>query len=182
MASRRWIGAGVLLGAVCVIGSARLASAGIEKGTCTGSGSFQQGGLTIDATTAGDQLFTVPRSDSVAWTGSVAGPPGTYSGSISVDLPPPFGTVTIDSWKGDSQTTSNSGIEKYDLPKLVPAGVEFRVVGNHTDANGVCSGYVRLQIDGGPFDSPITPISLAMTAITGGGFAAALWPLFRRVV
>lgn len=185
MTSPRVVGIGLLFGAIAVIGPSNPAAAGIEQGTCTGSGAFTEGvdgPFTIDASTAGDQVFIVPRSDSVFWKGSVGGPPGIYSGSISVELPPPFGSVSIDSWSGDSPATSNEGVEEYDLGSLVPAGVVFRVEGTHTDANGVCSGYVKIEVDGGPFDSPVAPIGLALTGLAGAGFVASILPLFRRVV
>jgi hypothetical protein len=178
----RWLQAGLFVGAAVLIGPASPARAGIEQGSCDGNGTFLEGGFTIDARTAGDTVFTVPRKDTVSWEGSVPAAPGAYSGSIKVDLPPPFGSVTIDSWSGDSETTSNTGVEEYDLPSLVPAGVEFRVSGEHRDDNGTCSGYVLLEIDGGPFDSPVAPVSLALTAASGAGFFAAIRPLFRRVV
>ena len=177
----RWAaaaGAGVLL----VAGSASLAGAEIS-GTngCQASGTWREAGLTVDAATA-TGVITIPRSDTVDWQASVAAPPGPYSGSVWVELPPPFGRVEIDSWSGDSQTTSNSGSYDYDLPSLVPAGVEIVVAGDHADANGSCSGSVSVQIDGGPFSSPLTAVSLLGTAITGVGMAALLRPLFGKVV
>ena len=44
----------------------------------------------------------VRRTDDVDWKGSITGPTGdnAYSGSIKVDLPPPFGSLSIDSWSG----------------------------------------------------------------------------------
>jgi len=148
---------------------------------CKGSGTFREDGLFVDAETVGDDVVTIPRSDTVDWEGSVAAPPGDYSGNIAVDLPPPFGKLEIDSWSGTSDNTGNAGSREYDLPSLVPAGVEFKVIGSHTDQNGVCNGYVRMQIDGGPFDSPLTPISLVGTAGAGAGLAGVLRPLFRKV-
>jgi hypothetical protein len=149
---------------------------------CQGSGSFREGGFSVDAATIGDSVVKVPRSDTVDWQGSVTAAPGEYSGSIAVDLPPPFGTVEIESWKGDSQTTSNSGAEEYDLPSLAPSGVTFKVVGSHSDENGSCSGYVNVEIDGGPFDSPLAPVSLVGTAASGAGLLAMLRPLFKKVM
>ena len=67
------------------------------------------------------------------------------------------------------------------MPTLVPAGVEFRVVGSHTDENGSCSGYVNLEIKGGPFDSPLVYASLAGTVIIGAGAVMLLRPMFRGV-
>lgn len=177
----RWSVFGACFG-LLVAGGAPTASAQLD-GTngCQASGSFLDGGFTVDAAAIGDELVTVPRSDTVSWQGSVAAPPGEYSGSISVELPPPFGSIEIDSWRGNSATTSNSGVDEYDLPSLVPAGVEFKVVGTHADANGTCSGYVRLQVEGGAFDSPLTAISLVGTAASGAGLAALVRPLLRPV-
>ena len=174
------------LGAVAfvfVIGSAAShASADVPGGSgCEGSATWLEDGLTIVAETDGGP-YTIPRSDTVSWEGSVTNAPGVYSGSVWVDLPPPFGEVQIDSWAGDSQTTSNSGTHEYDFPSLVPAGVEFKVSGEHIDENGGCSGSITLKIDGGPFDSPIAPISLGGTAVFGILTGLALKPLFKKVI
>lgn len=177
----RWaaaMGAGVLLSA----GSASLAGAEIS-GTngCQASGTWREAGLTVDAATA-TGVITIPRSDTVDWQASVAAPPGAYNGSVWIELPPPFDRIEVDSWSGDSQTTANSGSHEYDLPSVVPAGVEIVVAGEHTDANGSCSGSVTVQLDGGPFSSPLTAVSLFGTAVAGVGMAALLRPLFRKVV
>lgn len=177
----RMCAAGALFG-LLVAGGAPTVTAELDgPNGCQASGAFLDGGFTVDAATIGDDLVTVLRSDTVAWQGSVAAPPGEHSGSISVELPPPFGDVEIDSWSGDSQSTSNEGVREYDLPSLVPAGVEFEVVGSHTDQNGTCSGYVRMEVEGGAFDSPLTAISLVGTVATGAGLAAMLRPLLRPV-
>ncbi|MCB0982294.1 MAG: hypothetical protein H6513_03025 [Acidimicrobiaceae bacterium] len=175
----RWVFGGLLLGAV-VVGSSGPAAAQLD-GSCHASGTWQNAGLTVDAAQVGDKAVTVPRSDTVHWEGSVAGPPGEHSGSIWIELPPPFGTVEIDSWGGNGVTTSNDGFEEYDLPSLVPAGVVFTVSGEHTDANGTCTGHVNFKIDGSAVSSPLTWVSLAGTAGTGAGMFFVLRPLFRRV-
>ena len=177
----RWCFAGGVF-ALTLAGSAARTGASLDEGSaCTASGTFRDAGVTVDAATA-TGVVTVRRSDTVDWQGSVPAAPGAYSGKVWVNLPPPFGTVTIDSWSGDSQTTSNSGSKHYDLPSMVPAGVVFTVAGEHNDANGHCAGSVQLQIDGSPFGSPITWVSLGGTAVTGVAGAFALRPLFRRVV
>ena len=176
----RWIviGAG---GGLLVLGSATMVGAEISGDNgCQATGSWQEAGLTVDAATV-EGVVTVPRSDTVDWQGSVAAPPGAYSGSVWVELPPPFGQVEIDAWSGDSQTTSNSGSHEYELPSAIPGGVEIVVAGEHTDENGTCAGSVTVQIEGGPFGSPLTAVSLAGTAIAGVGMAAALRPMFGKV-
>lgn len=177
----RWSLAGAVFG-LMLVGSSPRAVAGIE-GTngCQATGSWRAAGLVVDAATASG-VIEIPRKDTVDWQGSVVAPPGAYRGSVWVELPPPFGHVEVDSWSGDSQTTSNSGAHEYDLPSLVPAGVEFTVGGEHADENGTCSGSVTVQVKGGAFDSPLTAVSVVGTAASGVGLVAMLRPLFRRVV
>ena len=163
MRPMKWVMGAALFGALAFVPGSP-AAAQLDGG-CSASGSWQKSGLFVDAEVVGDEVVTVPRKDVVDWDGSVTGPPGEYSGSISIDLPPPFGEIEIDSWSGDSDTTSNFGSEDYDLPKLLPAGVEFKVVGSHSDDNGTCSGYVWLEIEGGFFDSPLSIVALAITII-----------------
>jgi len=181
MSRARWLAPAAAIG-VAVLGFAGRAAADIDSSNgCDGTGSFREGGFVVDARDVGSNVVEIPRSDTVDWQGSVTAPPGDYSGSISVDLPPPFGTVGIDSWSGSSQSTLNSGAKEYDLPSIVPAGVEFRVVGSHTDANGFCNGFVNLKIKGGAFDSPLAPVSLVGTVATGGGLFFVLRSMFRTV-
>jgi hypothetical protein len=169
------------------LGSATGVAGAELEGGCEGSGEFRRGTeangpFTVDVRSVGDATVVVPRSDSVSWAGSVEEPPGDYAGAIAVDLPPPFGQVTIDSWEGSTQETANQGVEEYDLPDLVPSGISFQVVGEHLDDATTCSGYVNVQIEGGPLDSPLLLVVLVvLTAGTGVGLWMALRPLFRRV-
>jgi hypothetical protein len=157
----RWVAPAVMTGLV-IVASAGKAAAHLEGDNgCQGSGTFREDGLSVDAESIGDDVVKISREDTVDWQGSVAAPPGVYSGSISVDLPPPFGSQQIDSWAGDSDNAASAGERDYDLPSIVPAGVEFQVVGSHTDENGSCSGYVNFEIKGGAFDSPLALASLA---------------------
>lgn len=178
----RWVAPAAVAGLV-LVASAGKASAHLESDNgCQASGIFRGDGLTVDAESIGDEVVKIPRVDTVDWQGSVAAPPGVYSGTIAVDLPPPFGEVQVDSWDGESDNTENAGAKDYELSSsFVPAGVEFKVVGSHVDENGSCSGYVNLEIDGGPFDSALAPISLVATVATGAGLVATLRPLFRRL-
>lgn len=181
MGRARWLAPAAVMGFV-VVASAGNATAHVESTNgCHGSGTFRDEGLFVDAEAVGDDVVTIPRSDTVDWEGSVDAPPGEYSGSISIDLPPPLSGWEIDSWSGNSDNPGTSGSRDYDLPSWVPAGVEFQVVGFHDDANGSCDGYVNLEIDGGPFDSPVAPISLAATVISGAALLGTLRPLFRKV-
>lgn len=165
-----------------LVGSAPTAVAGIKGSNgCQATGTWRSTGVVVDAATA-DGVIAIPRADTVDWQGSVAAAPGVYSGSVWIELPPPFGEVEVDSWAGNSLTTSNAGSHEYDLPSLVPSGVEITVAGEHVDQNGSCVGSVTVEVEGGAFDSPLTIASLAGTAVTGAGLAAMLRPMIRRVV
>jgi len=170
--------------ALVVAGSAGRTSAQLEPGgnNCSGSGVFRSDGQSVDAQTIGETVVEIERKDTVDWKGSVSSAPGAYSGSIAVDLPPPFSKLNIDSWGGKTEKTQNAGARDYDLGSFVPAGVEFQVAGSHTDEVGTCSGHVKLEIRGGAFDSPATAISLGATVVTAAGLLGTLRPLFRRAV
>lgn len=43
----------------------------------------------------------------------------------------------------------------------------------------LCTGQVFLQVEGSPFDSPIAPAALILTAATAAGFTGTFWSLFR---
>ena len=174
----RWSTAGAVFG-LLLVGSSRVATAQLTSDDGCKATATWTNGLVIDAQHTG--TVTVPRSDTVQWEGSVTGPPGGYSGSVWIELPPPFGTVEIHHWAGNSSTTSNSGQEKYDLPSAVPGGVVFTVAGRHVDANGTCAGTVDLTISGGAMKSPVTWVALGGTAASGVGLAALLRPLFKAV-
>jgi hypothetical protein len=142
-------------------------------GGCTGSGDFDKGNFTVSAAEEG--VVTVPLKDDVSWQGALPAPPSgdtAYSGKIEVELPPPFGSLEIDSWSGTSDSPGNSGVKHYDLPSAVPRGVEFEVTGSHTQGAVSCSGFVKVKVAGGKF-GPLTIGSLVGTVLTGGLFALA---------
>lgn len=178
----RYLSLGAVALGFVIGGSAAQANADIPGGSgCSGSGQWLDDGLLVVAETDGG-VYTIPLGDTVAWEGSVASPPGSYGGAVSIDLPPPFGDITVDTWNGDSETTSNSGVHEYDLPSLTPRGVEFQAFGVHNDENGSCSGTITFQIEGGAFDSPATPVSLGGTLVFAFATGAVLWPLFKKVI
>lgn len=179
MRAIRWTLAGLFLG-VMVAGSVSPADAGFTQNTagCTASGSFEKGQFSVDVGTVGDRVVTVPRKDTVDWQGSVA-TTGQYNGKVWIVLP--WGKQEIDTWSGTSSTTSTSGTEEYDLPSLLPGGVQFTVKGSHTVNGQTCSGYVTMKLAGKPLSSPITWVALAGTVGTGAGVGAVVWPMFRRV-
>lgn len=166
-----WLAVIVPLGVFALPGAA---SAGLSSGECTGSlrflGGTESGGpFTVDITEPLDDVLVIPRSDTVQWTGSTPATGGPYAGSVTVNLPFPLGSVEIESWSGTLRTNSGSGTETYDLPAIVPGGVEFDVSVVHTDAAGTCAGSVRMKIEGGAFGGVVTPIALVATVLLAVG-------------
>jgi hypothetical protein len=139
---------------------------------CIGNGQFVKLGKTYHASDTG--VDEIKRVDDVNWDGEIVVPAteAPYSGNIKVSLPPPFGEVTIDSWKGSSDSTKNSNVKHYDIPGFVPANVEFEVSGFHNQ-NGVnCVGAVKLKIEGSGF-GPFSIGTLILTLLSGAGLVLA---------
>lgn len=176
----RWCAAGAVVGCLLVVPSRPVSAELTNDDGCTASATWASTGMVVDAGQTG--TVTIPRADTVQWTGSVPAAPGDYEGSVTIQLPKPFGELVIDEWSGTSATTSNQGVEEYELPAIVPAGVPITLHGRHVDANGVCAGRVTLQIEGSPMSSPITWVALGGTAVTGAAMLALVRPLFRRIV
>ena len=170
----------ILLGAILLgLGFVGAAPAAAEiDGPCTGSGDFEDGTkdagpFTVDGDTS--DVVEVPLKDTVHWQGAIdASGERDFSGSIEVDLPWPLGAATIDTWDGSTEETGNDGDKSYDLPSAIPRGVEFEVSGQHSeDGSVVCSGTVKVKVEGGAFDSPVAPVALGGTVISGIGLALA---------
>ena len=139
---------------------------------CIGTGDFVKSGHNYTAADAG--VDEVPRVDDVKWAGEIKIPAteSAYSGHIEVELPPPFGKVTIDTWKGSSDSVKNSGTKHYDLPGFVPANVEFEVSGAHSQGGITCTGAVKVKIAGSTF-GPFSIATLGLTLLFGAGLVLA---------
>jgi hypothetical protein len=139
---------------------------------CIGNGQFVKLGKTYHASDTG--VDEVKRVDDVNWDGEIVVPAENvaYSGEIKVSLPPPFGEVTVDSWKGTSDSTKNSGKKHYDLPGFVPGNVEFEVSGFHTQNGVTCTGAVKVKIEGSGF-GPFSIAMLILTLLSGAGLVLA---------
>lgn len=171
---RTWLTAALV--AAGVMWTPTMASAEIDSGDCTGSlefmtGTSANGPFTLDADRARDDVVVVPRSDTVRWSASTPATSGTYSGSLKLALPFPFGSVQIESWSGEVQSNSNSGTEDYELPSIVPSGVAVELSATHTDEAGTCAGSQVLEVEGGPW-STATVISLVVTLVLAGAMLA----------
>jgi hypothetical protein len=139
---------------------------------CIGTGDFVKSGHHYTAADTG--VDEIPRVDDVKWAGQIAVPPvdSPYSGHIEVELPPPFGSVSIDSWSGTTDSVQNSDTRHYDIPGFVPANVEFSVSGSHTQGGITCSGSVKLVIEGSTF-GPFAIGTLVLTLAFGAGLVLA---------
>ena len=139
---------------------------------CIGTGDFVKSGHHYTAADAG--VDKIPRVDDVKWDGKIVIPAteSAYSGHIDVELPPPFGKVSVDSWKGSSDSVENNGTKHYDIPGFVPANVEFDVSGSHTQGGITCSGSVKLKIEGSTF-GPFLIGTLVLTLLFGAGLVLA---------
>ena len=90
-------------------------------GACVGSGAWKAGGFTkTSPQLVPDDVIEIPRSDEVAWSGTVVGPAeGTsreVAGRVALRLPPPFGAIDIADWGGEATDVERSGTYAYDLP------------------------------------------------------------------
>jgi hypothetical protein len=184
------------LTAVAVVGGAALVAAGPSRadiveppGACVGTASFAtgtaaDGPFSVDSQVLSpDDVTVVPLSDTVTWTGEVAGvAPGTsreVEGFVRLDLPWPLPDATIDSWNSTTTRTANQGVEEYDLPSALPRGAGFRVYGEHReDGELVCSGSATVALEGGAFSSPVT---VAATVLAIPALAALVWAGFPKV-
>lgn len=139
---------------------------------CLGKAHFVKSGHDYSADDAG--VDKIPRVDDVQWFGAIAVPPvdSAYSGHIDVELPPPFGSVSVDSWSGTTDSVSNTGTKHYDIPGFVPANVEFSVSGSHSQGGITCSGSVKLAIEGSTF-GPFSIATLVLTLLSGAGLVLA---------
>jgi hypothetical protein len=78
-------------------------------------------------------------------------------------LPAPLGALTVNDWSGPATNVSSSGTREYDLPALVPAGSGVPAARDHHEDGAVfCTASARLRIAGGPFDTPLIWVGLAL--------------------
>jgi hypothetical protein len=161
-----------LAGGFLFLDSAPAAATVNPADKCIGTGDFEKSGHHYTAADSG--VDVVPRVDDVHWAGEIVIPAteSAYSGHIEVELPPPFGKVTIDTWQGSSDSTKNSGVKHYDVPGFVPANVEFEVSGAHSQGGITCTGSVKVKIDGSSF-GPFSIVTLALTLAFGAGLILA---------
>ena len=147
-------------------------------GGCTASASIAGYG-TIDPAASGG-VYTVPKSGSASYTGSVPveGQDRTTSGKVEVGLPLGLPSITIKSWGGDNTDgNSDTGDVTWDIPSWVPGNVEMTVSGYHQDEGGVrCEGRIKVKLDGGGLGSAIGLVAVGLTVVSLAGLAWSMFP------
>jgi hypothetical protein len=182
---QRWrFGMAIAVMAAAVLASSSPAGAEME-GPCTAQATFRNGtkdggSFTVDASST--DVVKVPLSDTVDWTGSIAVPAveRPIEGEVTLQMPWPFGAVSLHSWGGDTTAkVQGSGTEEYDLPSFVPRGVEMTVEAVHRDA-ATCRASLRIEVEGSATDSPLVWPSLGLTAASLALLGLAGRPVVRR--
>jgi hypothetical protein len=141
------------------------------SGPCTASATIH--GVNYNATIT---KATIPRKGPADWKGSVSGKGGKRAISGNVKLHLPFITLTLGSWGKTSDTYSNSGSFKYNVPKEL-AGFDIPLTGVHKEPGVVCTGAVIIRFQGsGGLSNPAVIASLVITVISGVGLFIALKP------
>ena len=149
-------------------------------GDCTATAVLDNGTVIDPYVSSG--VYEVPISGSATYEGSVPAveTPRPINGKVEIITPPGIPNISIDEdWTWDDPAATGlgeAGEVSWDLPSVLPRGVQITVEGFHAE-NGtvVCEGSVTIEFEGGPFDSPLTPISLVGTALAGAGvFVAGL--------
>jgi hypothetical protein len=146
-------------------------------GGCTASADIAGYG-TIDPAASGG-VYTVPKSGSASYTGTVPveGDDRTTSGKVEVALPLGLPSISIKSWGGDNTDgNSDSGTVTWDIPSLVPGNVEMTVSGFHQDEGVRCEGRIKIKLDGSGIGSALGLGAIGLTIVSLAGLAWAMIP------
>lgn len=157
----------LVVAAVAALAPVSVAGATLT-GPCEGSGIIEE---TVYNPRALTGVAELPDEADVTYVGSIQADPGErrHHGFVAVDLPWPFDSWTVTDWGTDKTVaSSDAGTHHYNVPAIVPRGVEVEVFGEHVDTAGTCVGSARVKLSGGPFDSPVP------TAIAGVGTLASI--------
>ena len=171
-----------------VVANARPAAAVLD-GRCTATGAFEagtkaKGPFTVDAHTS--DVVVIPLKDRVDWQGSIDITPHdrAVSGNVRIKMPWPLPSVTVESWGKNGKkahAVDNRGIESYDLPSVIPRGVELTVQGAHNDDGASCNGSLRIEVEGSATKSWLVWPALGATVVAFGVAALAGRPRFNKI-
>ena len=178
MRPRTRIASVLLLGAIAVLLFGALvlpAQAEVLQGDCTGGAVFSNGASVTERQPI-NQTVAVPAADTVQYVGDTNLEPlppdqkESFSGGVSIALP--WGGVTVVSWGGETDKTSDRGSYAYDVSGLVPEGTGgVEVTATHTQRGQTCKVAVTMAIDGDPGWQAYTAAGL--TVLAGIGVAGA---------
>lgn len=179
-----------LLGGIFLAGVLGLATATAQGGTasdntvppkftggCTASASIAGYGSVDPAASGG--VYTVPKSGSASYTGSVPveGEDRTTSGKVEVGLPLGLPSIEIKSWGGDNTDgNSDSGEVSWDIPSWVPGNVEMTVSGYHQDEGVRCDGRIKVKLDGSGLGSALGLGAVGLTIVSLAGLVWSMIP------
>lgn len=145
------------------------------EGPCNVTATISETGTNIDPSASGG-VYSAPLSGSASYNGSIAVDPGegrAIDGRVWVVTPPGLPSVTLKSWQDeDAENVSDAGTVTWDLPNLLPRGIEVTVEGFHNDEQN-CTGSITVKVDGGIFDSATGIGSAILTVIAGAGLLYA---------
>lgn len=145
------------------------------KGECTARAEISNG-VTVDPYVSGG-TYTIPLEGSATYTATTpySGPERRIQGSVKIKTPPGIPDISFDDkwdWDTDSTETSDSDTVDWEFPSSLPRGVEMTVEGEHVDGGGIrCSGSIKIEFEGGFFDSPIGWVAVGGTVVSGTGVA-----------
>lgn len=159
------------------------------EGSCRGAGEWLGSGQQEDSVEhERSDVIEVPAKDTVRWSGALGDnqlgdevPRRDIDGSVELQLPAPFGWVTIDDWDGSSVRAANEGEHSYNLPKVL-VGIEMTLRGHHNE-NGVlfCEGRVKVKVEGSALSNPLAIGGIAGMVVFGGLLLYAGRPVFTKV-
>jgi hypothetical protein len=149
------------------------AQAEVLQGDCTGSAVFSNG-VSVTEQQPLNQVVLVPAADTVLYAGSTNTPtpdePVPFSGGV--DLALPWGSVTLVSWEGETEETSDEGSYKYDVSGLAPEGTGgMKVTAQHTQQGQTCIVAVTMALDGDPGWQAY--VGAGLTVLAGAGVVGA---------
>lgn len=179
---RRKLLNGSLIGGTALLLAAAPAHADLLReatGNCQASAQVTDGPF-IDAYADDPVTYEIPLAGSATYRGQVGSgadrAPRDFNGEVVIKTPPGIPDIELTSkwiWEGSGTGAADAGDVSWDLPRVMPRGVEFRVEGFHQDVPEFCEGFVTLKIAGSPLDSVLAPVALGATAVAAAGVGFA---------
>jgi len=156
-----------------------------SQGPCRVSASILETGEIIDPAVASG-IYEVPVEGTVQYAAAIDRPTPDASreitGSVVVDLPWPFGSVTAVTWDGTGTLVDRNGVHPYSIPwRYAPVGATATVVARYAEPGLSCSGELTVRIAGGFGDGLARPAALAATGLGAAGIALATRRRWRPV-